>query len=74
MPIPSCKAALSAALVVAQLSIGAIVRADQSETAGLILHDRSREAQAYATGTVTATAPRITRPFGKKTQYNALSS
>lgn len=52
--MPSCKAALFAVLAVAQMSIGALARADQPETAGLILHDLGRKAQAYATGTVTA--------------------
>lgn len=34
--------------------------------ADLILHDLGRIAQAYAIGTVTAMALKITRPFGGK--------
>lgn len=51
---PSCKAALYAVLAAAILSFGTLAKADQTETAGPILHDLGRKVQAYATGTVTA--------------------
>lgn len=54
MERPSCKMTLSAVLAAAVLFIGTLAKADQTETAGPILHDLGRKAQAYATGTVTA--------------------